>query len=233
MKKIVFACFLVIAAFMAMGQNTLTVVAPNGGETWVKGCPVVIQWTTSNLVGSVRIDLYRNDQFYLNIAQQLPPGMTSFTWIVPMTVIPGNQFKVRVAGLTSSAQFDFSDNYFSVTGGDIAVTSPNGGETWVKGTMHPVTWTTSLCGNVGIELWKGGLLRSMIAQSVPANAPFNWTIPNVNTLVPGNDYKVRVKSLANVAGTTLVVYDDSDAPFSILEPQGGAISVIVPNGGET
>jgi len=217
------------------GQNTgqVTVIAPNGGENWIIGCPGLIQWITTATTGPVRIELFKNDLFYMTICAQTPPGVSTFSWIPPFSVVPGNTFKVRVSSLTNPAGFDFSDGNFSISLGSITVVSPNGGETWVKGTMHPILWTDNLCGNVRIELWKGGVFNSVIAQSVPSNGTFNWMVPNTTTLVPGNDYKVKIMSLFNNTGTTSMVFDYSDNDFTISEGQiTGQITVVAPNGGE-
>lgn len=217
-------------------QNTgqITVVAPNGGENWIAGCPNQIQWAfTSTLASAVKLELYKDTLFYMTICPQVAAGMTTFSWVVPYSIIPGNNYKVKVTTLTSPAVFDFSNNPFSISRGGITVTSPNGGESWVKGTMHTVLWNDNLCDNVRIELWKAGVFHSVIAQSVPSTGSFNWNIPNVNTLVPGNDYKVRILTMANSAGTTSVVSDYSDSTFTIAAaPPSGLLTVVTPNGGE-
>jgi hypothetical protein len=235
MKKISIVFLLVFVTAGVFSQNGLTVISPNGGENWVIGCPSPIQWVTTNTTsGPVKIELFKNGQFYMTISSQVPAGVTTFTWVPPYNLLPGNTFKVKVTGLTSAAVFDFSDNDFSITRGSITVISPNGGETWVKGTMHPVLWNDNLCGNVRIELWKGGLFHSVIAASVPSSGSFAWMIPNVATLVPGSDYKVRVLSVENNTGTTVLVQDFSDNDFTIAPaPAIGMITVVAPNGGES
>ena len=80
----------------------------------------------------------------------------------------------------------------------ITLTSPNGGETWSRGTSHGVTW--SYTGNPGstvrIELLKGGTVAGTIAESVPVGSggsgSYTWTIYSTGTT--GSDYKVSVQS---------------------------------------
>lgn len=234
MKKIIYTLMLVLFTAQVFSQTTITVVSPNGGENWIIGCPSQIQWISSNTAGPVKIELFRNNAFYMTICNQVPAGMNTYTWIPPFNVIPGNNFKVKITSLTSAAAFDFSDNNFSISKGSILVGSPNGGETWVKGTMHPILWTGNICENVRIELWKGGLFNSVIASSVPSTGTFNWLIPNMTTLIPGNDYKVKIISMSNPAGTNSLVFDFSDNDFTISAGQNnGPVTVIAPNGGET
>jgi hypothetical protein len=218
------------ANFTIAGGAGLTVITPNGGENWIIGCPNLIQWIAPNITGPVKIELFRNNVFCQIICNQSPTGMTSFTWIPPVTIIPDNTYKVKITSLTSAASFDFSDGNFSINAGTIHVVSPNGGETWQIGSTHQITWTDNICDNVRIELWKGSVLNSVISASTPSNGTFTWIIPATNTIVPGNDYKVKVMSIAPVSGTANIVYDFSDANFTI-NGQGG-LTVITPNGGE-
>jgi len=204
------------------GQNNtpVTVVTPNGGETWIIGCPALIQWVTPSAVWSpVKLELFRNDLYYMTICNLVPTGQSSFSWIPPWSVIPGDAFKVKVTLLGNTAGtggVDFSDNNFSIHQGSIMVTSPNGGEQWAKGTVHPIRWFDNLCEKVRIELWKGSAFHSVIAFSVPSSGVYNWILPNITTLVPGSDYRVRIAAMANATTATNAVYDFSDSYFSIL-----------------
>lgn len=76
----------------------------------------------------------------------------------------------------------------------ITVTSPNGGENWVRGTVHTIKWSSSgITGNVKIELLKGSS-SSTIISNTPNDGSYGWTIPSGQAL--GNDYKVRITSLS-------------------------------------
>lgn len=81
----------------------------------------------------------------------------------------------------------------------IAVVSPNGEESWKRGTVHTLTWTkTGNSGvNVKIELLKNGLLNNVIFSSTPNDGSQIWTIPAMQTL--GIDYKIRITSTTNGA----------------------------------
>ncbi len=209
----------------------LTVLAPNGGETWVAGCPGTITWA-STIPVPVKIDLYKNDIYYLTLSVQVPANTTTFTWTPSATVPAGNIYKIKVSALTVSSSYDFSNNNFAINSGSIAITSPNGGEVWQIGTTHPITWNTNLCGNVRIELWKGGVYNSLITAGTPAGSPYLWTILSPATASGmGDDYKVKVISLSNTAGTA-IKYDFSDNNFTIANGNYAPITVISPNGGE-
>jgi hypothetical protein len=229
MKKIHVFFLLVLLTFPVIAQSSVTVIAPNGGENWIIGCPSTIQWINSTPV-PVKIELYKNGMFYMTICPLVPATQNSYIWTPPYSVTPGNTFKVKVTVLSSNtANFDFSDGNFSINLGALTVVSPNGGETWQIGSTHQILWTDNICENVRIELWKGSILNTVIAASVPSTGLFSWTIPGSNTIVPGTDYKIRIQSIGMNSGTTNLVYDLSDANFTI---GAGCITVLVPNGGE-
>ena len=90
----------------------------------------------------------------------------------------------------------------------ITVTSPNGGETWIKGTTQTITWTDNISGNVKIRLFKSNSVAAIIAASTPSNGSFDWTVST--SLADGDNYKVEVRSLDNPT-----IRDRSDRNFTI------------------
>jgi hypothetical protein len=90
----------------------------------------------------------------------------------------------------------------------ITVTSPNGGETWIKGTTQTITWTDNISGNVKILLFKDSTVAAIIAASTPSDGSFDWTVPA--SLHDGRNYKVEVRSLDDFS-----IKDQSDRAFKI------------------
>jgi hypothetical protein len=89
----------------------------------------------------------------------------------------------------------------------IAVTSPNGGESWATGSTHNVTWTQSgLSGSVTIDLYKGGVLIKTLGTAAATAGAFPWTIGAGETAGP--DYRILVWQ-----GSVL---DQSNANFAIV-----------------
>jgi len=91
---------------------------------------------------------------------------------------------------------------------EITVTSPNGRETWIKGTTHTLTWTDNISGNVKIKLLSGRTTVATIAASTPSDGSFDWTIPT--SLADSSKYKVEVSSLDD-----RTLRDQSDRSFTI------------------
>ncbi|MCK4760855.1 MAG: hypothetical protein KAW12_01555 [Candidatus Aminicenantes bacterium] len=109
---------------------------------------------------------------------------------------------------------------------DITVTTPNGGETWRRGSIRNITWnSTNLSNNIKITLWKNDSFIGTIIKGIdPSPGFYHWTVGKLNdgSITPnGQDYKIKIKEVNSSAA------DFSDAKFAIA-----SIKVTAPNGGE-
>lgn len=95
----------------------------------------------------------------------------------------------------------------------ITVTSPNGGESWQRGTSHTITWTSSgsVGSSVGIRLFKGGSLDHEITSSTPNDGSYSWYISLSQTV--GSDYRIYIYSISDTS-----IHDVSNSAFSITDP---------------
>ncbi len=101
-------------AFGGIPPNTIIVQSPNGGEVFFKDSNYPISWD-SNIVGNVRIDLYKGGQFERNISlTEVNDGF--FAWPVPKKLTPATNYTIRISSLTNPVPtFDDSDAFFTVT----------------------------------------------------------------------------------------------------------------------
>ncbi|MDZ4182934.1 MAG: Ser-Thr-rich GPI-anchored membrane family protein [Candidatus Cloacimonadaceae bacterium] len=225
----------------------ITVLSPNGGEIWQSGETHAINWEYFDLEGEVKISLVQSANTpEIVIAPEVPIQTGNFMWTIPANIPPGTNYRVHIVWLSMMTVYfgDVSDAPFSIINDDppppppptgITVLSPNGGETWMAGTMHPITWSapgiTSMMQIIllGANNPNGGEI--IIAQAVPNSGIFHWMIPA--TFPVGENYLVRVRALANIP-----IFDDSDAFFSIFAnipppPPPQPLVILSPNGGET
>jgi len=121
----------------------------------------------------------------------------------------------------------------------ITIVSPNGGEIWLPGSTHIITWLragTTLGPNVKIELWKGGVFKQQLVYAQPGSS-FTWIIPS--NIVLGTDYKIFIMGCTFDATGKCISYptDMSNATFSISSeippPVVSTVTVVYPNGGES
>ena len=91
----------------------------------------------------------------------------------------------------------------------LTITSPNGGEAWLSGSAHNITWTTSgTVENVKLDysLNGGGAWTTIVASTPNANA-YDWTLPGATN---STACLVRVSNAAGGSPS-----DTSNAAFSI------------------
>ncbi len=120
------------------------VTLPNGGEYWPVGSSQTIYWTSSNLPETVKIEMNRS---YPTDDWEIIAAATENDGVHPWTIagsVTGTA-RVRISGTVSTAVSDVSDAMFTINGGSggggITVTGPNGGENWLIGITHIITWS--------------------------------------------------------------------------------------------
>ena len=188
--------------------TSITTISPNGGEIWPKGTTKTIRWSYSGNPGSnIKIELYKGTSLSRIIASSSSigsGGIGSYNWYIPTTQTIGNDYKVKITSITDAIYTDTSNGYFSIVNSTgITDVSPNGGESWTRGTTKTIRWSYSgnPGSNVKIELYKGTSLSRTITSSVSigssGSGSYNWYIPTAQTL--GSDYKIKVTSTSNSA----------------------------------
>ncbi|MGH7412121.1 MAG: FG-GAP-like repeat-containing protein, partial [Candidatus Methylomirabilis sp.] len=203
-------------------KGSVTVTAPNGGESWTIGSTQTITWTKTGTIGNVRLD-YSTDGglTYPNvITLSTPAASLSYSWTVPDT--PTGQARVKITLVSDTSVNDASDGNFGMKG-TVTLTAPNGGETWIVGESRTITWTkTGAIANVKLEYSTdgGATYPNLITASTPAaSLSYSWTVPDVI----GTALRVRVTDAGDAT-----VSDDSNANFTIK----GSLTLTAPIGGE-
>ena len=133
---------------------------------------------------------------------------------------------VNVGSVSNVDPNDILGYLVPATGADtsppvVAVTAPDGGESWLGGSSHTVTWAAT--DNVGVTsvdlFYRDGESASwtMIARGLANGGSFQWFVHNTPTAA------ARVRAVArDAAGNT--GSDSSDALFTILPTTGGTVA---------
>ena len=132
-------------------------------------------------------------------------GLNSNTLVSEVEVTWPSGTVQTVTGLAADQRKTIAE---AATPPNITVTSPNGRETWTKGTTHTITWTDNISGNVKIRLLSGNTTAAIITASTPSDGSFDWTVPT--SLADGSNYKVEVRSLNDPT-----IKDQSDRRFKV------------------
>ena len=211
--------------------GAIHVTSPNGGETILQGTAAAITWTSTGNVGP-NVQILARKGTGLGIIAASTPNVGTFNWNVSTSFPTGAGFTIEISSVENPGILDQSDNFFTVAAAPpaagIAVTSPNGGETVYRGTVLPITWTST--GTVGsqvkITVWKGAR-SAVVVHTTPNDGAYEWAIPASYTY--GSGFLVEISSVSAPA-----IADTSDLPFTVSNvlPPGGSITVATPNGGE-
>jgi len=143
----------------------------------------------------------------------------SFKWTAPST--PGEYYLRAIGNATNSNNSTSGDQWNWLTpqkitvvkNSSIALTSPNGNETWCAGSSKLITWTSSGISFVKISLSSdgGANFSTTIANSVDASSgSFNWNISP--SLSPGSQYKIKIEDVDDPNTS-----DISNANFALIE----------------
>lgn len=229
----------------------VTVTSPNGGEVWTKGTTQVITWlspprdTRAGLTDLVDISLFRwiEPCRVQPCANSILPRVTgyrivkstpndgAFEWSLAASLenadIPEGRYFMQIC-LADMRLCDTSDKPFSIINADspsLVVLTPNGGETWERGTTQDITWRSSSSGNVHIYLlrWHAPCVLGpcplivfpnvlyLLARDMPNQGKFSWTVGKDlrGNTIPSGQYLVRVTDARSG------VFDQSDAPFTL------------------
>ena len=104
--------------FRTMPLPSVTVVTPNGGESWKAGTRHTISWTYAGVSGDVKIELMKGGSLSRVISKSTEIGTGgngSFSWAISSGQTAGNDYKIRVTSLSEPACTDTSNSNFTIT----------------------------------------------------------------------------------------------------------------------
>ncbi len=167
-------------AFVArIYENSITVTAPNGGETCFVGLSQKITWLTAGKVGNVRIEYSPdNGETWIEIAASTENDGI-YSWLVPNTV--SENCLIRITDTENGDLLDTSDAVFTISDAPVIfVTSPNGGESWAVGSVHDITWLSAGgVGDVKIEYsTDNGTTWVEVVASTENDGTYAWVVPD-------------------------------------------------------
>ncbi len=194
------------AGYFTIFTRTIKLNSPVGGEKWRVGSQQTISMSPGN-IDSMQIELSTNNgTTWTKIISNLPGTISSYPWIVPDAA--SSLCRIRVSNMGNLAVKDSSDSVFTIYKPAVTVISPNGGESWVEGSVHPITWTSSNVTNIKLDFSSdNGVTWSAIVTSVAAStASYSWTLPYKRA----SNCKVRITDVSNSA-----LWDTSAAVFAI------------------
>ena len=215
----------------------ITVTSPNGGEDWVVGTQHNVRWNSAPAsVGYYRVWAYSPSTAPNWLEITSPDGVAvtgassySLSWTVDVPA--ASDWKIRASYFDASggaSTSDLSDAVFTVTDNTPRVTSPNGGQSWIVGTFHNVTWSMPAGLTTGyVRVWasRPGTDSAMIeispAGGVAVTGATSYSVPWWTVAIPAaSDYRILLQYYS--AAGVLVSEDISDATFAVrVKPSVG------------
>ena len=212
-RSLILLASLFLLSSSAWSAGTLKVTTPNGGQKWTTGKSYAVKWSKGNAGATVKIQLLKSGKHYKWISKKTKND-GKHAWKIPANVATASTYKIKITSTTKKTVADSSNSNFKITKAvddddSLEVISPNGGETWKKGSVVSIKWEKgSIGGNVRVYLYKSGKRYKTITASTTNDGERSWTVPN--TLATGSSYKVRVQSKGSATKR-----DDSDKNFTI------------------
>lgn len=96
-----------------IGDPFFKIAIPNGGERYAWDSTVIIRWNT-NLQDSVRISLFNGQDLVAVIVDSLKSHFNAYKWIVPSSVPPGKNYKIKVENKKNGQFTTMSENEFEI-----------------------------------------------------------------------------------------------------------------------
>ncbi|MFW9867555.1 MAG: S8 family serine peptidase [Candidatus Thorarchaeota archaeon] len=189
--------------------RTLTIISPGSTSSWESGTTHSINWTSTGSITNVKIELYRNGLFELEIvANTTNDG--GFSWTIPYGLIDSTHYQIKIIDVANPVNNVIS-NYFEIFNPALIITDPDSNTAWDTGSTRFITWTSrGTISSVKIELYRWGGFILEIVASTPNDGEFSWAIPL--DLAESTEYQIKISDVANSAT------DDFSNLFEIFKP---------------
>jgi len=107
------------AKFTISAGAPLTVVVPNGGQSWIRGSTHTLSWSyTGNPGSKVKIELLRGAAVnrIINASTSIgSAGSGSYSWKIPASQAIGTNFRIRINSTINPALTDTSNANFAIS----------------------------------------------------------------------------------------------------------------------
>lgn len=188
----------------------LTVLTPNGGESFRIGSTMNITWGGAN-VDSVKVEVsYNGKNDWTTLAPKVLASTGKFDWKVTENVTQTGF--IRVSDVKNATVSDESDAAFSIQFPpyDVKLMSPNGYQNWQVGSKKQILFSAKEAQNLSVLYsTDAGANWKPIADVAGTATSVTWTVPDAissQCLV-----RVQVKEASQFSATSV-------APFSIIAP---------------
>lgn len=97
------------------GGGSITVLDPNGGESWAGGSTHNILWTSQDVTGNVKIQYTTNNKRTWKTVTNSTANDGTYSWTIPTQRRTSKRCYVRITSLDDASVYDDSDARFTIT----------------------------------------------------------------------------------------------------------------------
>ena len=166
--------------------------------------PISLSWNPVGLASTYSLQVSGDAEFTDLVVDEA--YLTKARYVFELAD-PNTTCHWRVSTLNNGGFGEWSTGTFATVPPIIEVTTPNGGESFRRGTNIFIQWQDNLNEDVVVELLKGGTPLKTLG-TVASNGALAWEVSL--TLEPGDDYRIAIKSTTNET-----MADVSDAAFTV------------------
>ncbi len=93
-------------------KPSINVTIPSTSNSWKIGTTHFINWTSTGIITDVKIELFKDDVFELEINSSTP-NVGHFSWTIPSGLDDSTQYQIKISDVSDPSVYDFSD-YFEI-----------------------------------------------------------------------------------------------------------------------
>jgi len=91
--------------------DSLSITAPNNTSIWETGTSQSITWTSTGTISDVKIELYENDAFVMEIVASTPND-GDYSWTIFSGLVNASQYQILISDVSNPATNNFSDYFW-------------------------------------------------------------------------------------------------------------------------
>lgn len=168
--------------------------------SYYEGDYITVNWNYFEAGNYVKIELYRNNQFYTTLNSNTTND-GSFSWTIPAGFKSNYNYWFKIISIDDPYTYDTSPS-FDIDKRYIEIISPSSGETFYTGESKTISWNSYKAGNyVEIKYLKGSN-EYTIDSNAYNDGEYQWTIPT--SLTPNSNYRIKIisNSYTHISDTT-------------------------------
>ncbi len=162
-----------------MGDKTLTITQPIGGESYISGEDIEISWESSNIV-NLQIEYSPdNGQSWIEVEAAANASLGSYFWEGPED--HSDQCIIRLTDTQNINVYDKSDAAFTIMASQLVVDYPVGGENFVFGNIAVISWQATPVAEVNLEFStdNGNSWNTIISNFDASQGQYQWEVPQI------------------------------------------------------